>query len=296
MAEGRVIREDHLPEARQPTARWGARPSRCVVPAEASIPEGGAPARSPGPDASSRRLPLVLVVDEDRRTAEILGITLADEGMEVRTATSRDALRLARQLQPDVLLVDPASPRPDGLLLLESLRATIAAPIIVLSARGSVSDTVGGLRLGADDYLRKPFSVDELAARIRALLRRAAIRAAGEPTRRMRVDALEIDLERRLMLRDGHPVRLSRMEWLLLTRLAQTPGRIVLYEDLLDEIWGPAYRDDVQLLRVCVSRLRHKLGSNGRGDVPIRTYVGVGYSLELEAPTHPRRSRGRRRS
>jgi two-component system KDP operon response regulator KdpE len=86
------------------------------------------------------------------------------------------------------------------------------------------------------------------------------------------------------------------MEWLLLTRLAQTPGRIVLYEDLLDEIWGPAYRDDVQLLRVCVSRLRHKLGSGGRGDVPIRTYVGVGYSLELEPPTHPRRSRGRRRS
>jgi two-component system KDP operon response regulator KdpE len=265
-----------------------------VVPAEASIPEGGAPARSLGPDASSKRLPLVLVVDEDRRTAEILRITLADEGMEVRTASSREALKLARQLQPDVLLVDPASSAPDGLSLLESLRASIAAPIMVLSARGSVSDTVGGLQLGADDYLRKPFNVDELAARIRALLRRAAIRAAGEPTRRMQVDGLEIDLERRLMLRDGHPVRLSRMEWLLLTRLAQTPGRIVLYEDLLDEIWGPAYRDDVQLLRVCVSRLRHKLGSSGRGDVPIRTYVGVGYSLELEPPTHPRRSRGRR--
>lgn len=264
-----------------------------MLPAEASIPEGGAPARSLGPDASSRLLPLVLVVDEDRRTAEILSITLADEGMDVHTASTTDALRLARRLQPDVLLVDPASPGPDGLSLVESLRATVAAPIIVLSARGSVSDTVGGLRLGADDYLRKPFNVDELAARIRALLRRAAIRAAGEPTRRMRVDALEIDLERRLMLRDGHPVRLSRMEWLLLTRLAQTPGRIVLYEDLLDEIWGPAYRDDVQLLRVCVSRLRHKLGSNARGDVPIRTYVGVGYSLELEAPTHPRRSRRR---
>jgi two-component system, OmpR family, KDP operon response regulator KdpE len=227
------------------------------------------------------RPPLVLVVDDDPRVGEILRITLRDEGFEVRTAASPPEIeRLVDDLRPDAVVLDPAMQEMEGLAVLQRLRSRSQVPLLVLSKGPDVPQMVEALKAGADDYLQKPFSVDELAARVRAVIRRATPTGQRAMTR---IGDLELDLERRLVLKAGRPVVLSRMEWQLLLRLAQTPGRVVVYEDLLDALWGEAYRDDVQLLRVCVSRLREKLGSRGRRNFPIRTYVGIGYALVGEA-------------
>jgi two-component system KDP operon response regulator KdpE len=223
---------------------------------------------------------LVLVADDEPRITKLVALTLRDEGFRVVTANSgQEALRKAEELRPDLVLLDIVMPDLDGIEVMRQLREWRPVPVVLLTAKGSTADKARGLDLGADDYVAKPFHPDELAARVRAVLRRAA----GSPAAGVvRVGDIEIDLERRLVTRNGELVALSRTEWLLLQHLAANAGRVVLHTELLTKVWGPEYRDDLQYLRVWISRVRRKLGAPPGEPGPITTFQGIGYVLDVD--------------
>ncbi|MCS7275584.1 MAG: response regulator transcription factor [Dehalococcoidia bacterium] len=233
--------------------------------------------------------PLVLAVDDEPGILRLLKQELTEQGLRVITANNgEEALRLAEEQRPDLVLLDVMLPDMSGLEVIRRLRERSDAPIILLTARDTDSDKVRGLEMGADDYVVKPFSPDEVAARIRAVLRRTSgARLSGR--RLMLAGGLEIDMDRRLVLRQGEVVPLTRTEWLLLQQLAAHAGRVLTNSELLSKVWGPEYRDDVQYLRVWVSRLRRKLGDNPAEPSIIRTMPGIGYMLEAEFVAYDRR-------
>jgi two-component system KDP operon response regulator KdpE len=227
--------------------------------------------------------PLVLVADDEPRITKLVAVTLGDEGFRVVTASGgEDALRKAESVRPDIVLLDIVMPDLDGIEVMRQLREWRAVPVILLTAKGSTSDKARGLDLGADDYIAKPFHPDELAARVRSVLRRAAGVTPGGGI--VRFGDIEIDLERRFMTRAGELVRLSRTEWQLLQHLAVNAGKVVLHGELLTKVWGPEYRDDMQYLRVWISRVRRKLGAAPGEPGPITTFQGIGYVLNVDEP------------
>jgi two-component system KDP operon response regulator KdpE len=230
--------------------------------------------------------PLVLVADDEPRITKLVSVALSEEGFRVVTASGgNDAVAAAEQYHPDIILLDIVMPDLDGIEVMRELQQRLPVPVILLTARGSTADKAKGLDLGADDYIAKPFHPDELAARVRAVLRRAAGVAPQQGI--IRFDDIEIDLERRMVHKDGQLVHLSRTEWLLLQHLAANAGKVVVHSELLSKVWGPEYRDDVQYLRVWISRVRRKLGS-APGDMGrIKTFQGIGYLLDVEPPTEP---------
>ncbi len=223
---------------------------------------------------------LVLVADDEPRITKLVALTLHGEGFRVVTANSgEEALRRAEEVRPDLVLLDIVMPDLDGIEVMRQLREWRPVPVILLTAKGATADKARGLDLGADDYVAKPFHPDELAARVRAVLRRAAgSTGAGI----VRLGDIEIDLERRIVTRHGELVSLSRTEWLLLQHLAANAGRVVLHTELLTKVWGPEYRDDLQYLRVWISRVRRKLGAAPGEPGPITTFQGIGYVLDIE--------------
>lgn len=228
--------------------------------------------------------PLVLVADDETRITKLVAITLGDEGFRVVTASGgEEALRLAEEYRPDVVLLDIVMPDLDGIEVMRELRERRPVPVILLTAKGSTADKATGLDLGADDYVAKPFHPDELAARIRAVLRRATGSDHGAGI--LTFDDVEVDLERRIVTRDGELVQLSRTEWLLLQHLAVNAGKVVIHTELLSKVWGPEYRDDLQYLRVWISRVRRKLGAAPGEPGRIRTLQGIGYMLDVEPPS-----------
>ena len=225
--------------------------------------------------------PLVLAVDDETGILRLIKLELAEQGLRVVTASSgEEALRLAEEQRPDLVLLDIIMPEMTGLEVMRRLREQSNAPIILVTAKDSDSDKVRGLELGADDYIVKPFSPEELGARIRAVLRRST--GAQSAERVVRAANVEIDLDRRLVTRDGDPVTLTRTEWLLLQHLAANVGKVLMNAELLSKVWGPEYRDDVQYLRVWVSRLRAKLEPEPAEPVIIKTRQGIGYFLDGE--------------
>ena len=225
--------------------------------------------------------PLVLVADDEPRITRLVAMSLADDGFNVVSALGgEEALRKAEESKPDIVLLDIVMPDIDGFEVMRRLRETRPVPVILLTAKGSSADRARGLDLGADDYLAKPFHPDELAARVRAVLRRAAGVTSGAAT--VLVDDLAIDLQRRAVTRGGEAVSLSRTEWLLLQVLAINANHVVLHSELLTEVWGPEFRDDLQYLRVWVSRVRRKLGAAPGEAGPIATFQGIGYVLNAD--------------
>jgi two-component system KDP operon response regulator KdpE len=224
---------------------------------------------------------LVLVADDEPRITKLVSLALNAEGFRVVTASGgEEALQKAEEVRPDIVLLDIVMPGMDGIEVMRQLRERRPVPVILLTARGSTSDKAKGLDLGADDYVAKPFDLDELAARVRAVLRRASGVAPGGGV--VRFDDIEIDLERRMVIRGGELVQLSRTEWLLLQHLATNAGKVVLHTELLTKVWGPEYRDDLQYLRVWVSRVRRKLGSKPGEPGRIKTFQGIGYLLDVD--------------
>lgn len=231
--------------------------------------------------------PLVLVVDDETRITKLVALALGDDGFRVITAEGgREALEKAEEYRPDVVLLDIMMPDLDGIEVMRELRERRPVAVILLTAKDSTSDKAMGLDLGADDYLAKPFHPDELAARIRAVLRRTDGATSGaDASSMLAFDDVEIDLERRVVTRDGELVRFSRTEWLLLQHLAANAGKVVLHTELLTKVWGPEYRDDLQYLRVWVSRVRRKLGAEPGEPGRIKTLPGIGYLLDVEPAT-----------
>ncbi len=224
--------------------------------------------------------PLVLAVDDEAGILRLIKLELTTQGFRVVTASSGDeALRMAEEQRPDIALLDIVMPEMTGLEVMRRLRERSSIPVILLTAKGSESDKVRGLELGADDYLAKPFSPDELSARVRAVLRRSVGSSSAENI--VHVGSVEVDLNRRLVKRSGKIVTLTRTEWMLLQHLAANVGKIMLNAELLSKVWGPEYRDDLQYLRVWVSRLRRKLEDDPSKPKLIKTFQGIGYMLAV---------------
>jgi two-component system KDP operon response regulator KdpE len=224
--------------------------------------------------------PLVLAVDDESGILRLIKLELTTQVFRVVTAENgEEALRMAEEHRPDIALLDIVMPDITGLEVMRKLRERTNIPVILLTAKGSDADKVRGLEMGADDYLAKPFSPEELSARVRAVLRRAVGSSGLENV--VRVENVEIDLNRRLVKRDGELVTLTRTEWMLLQHLAANAGKVMLNAELLSKVWGPEYRDDLQYLRVWVSRLRRKLETDPSSPRLIKTFQGIGYMLDV---------------
>jgi len=228
--------------------------------------------------------PLVLAVDDEAGILRLIKLELSSQGFRVVVAEDgAEALRIAEQQRPDIVVLDIIMPRMSGLEVMRRLRERTSVPVILLSAKDHDEDKVRGLEMGADDYLAKPFNPEELSARVRAVLRRGFRPAAGGENV-VRASGVEIDLDRRLVKREGEAVSLTRTEWMLLQQLAANAGRVMLNTELLTKVWGPEYRDDLQYLRVWVSRLRSKLEADPANPTIIKTLQGIGYLLNAEEP------------
>ncbi len=222
----------------------------------------------------------VLVVDDEIEIRRALRTGLAGHGFDVETvATGEEALSGAAAWKPDVVLLDLGLPGIDGFTVLSRLREHTRAALIVLSVMADESDKVRALDLGADDYLVKPFGLDELLARIRAVVRRQAAVATGDAV--ITVGDLEIDLGRRLVTVAGREVHLTPTEYELLRYLALHAGKLVTHTILLREVWGAYAVGEAQNTRYVVAQIRRKLGDDPVRPRYIATEPGVGYRLRV---------------
>ncbi|HLM05418.1 MAG TPA: response regulator [Blastococcus sp.] len=221
----------------------------------------------------------VLVVDDDPALVRALTINLRARGYEVHAAdTGAGALRLAAAHRPDAVVLDLGLPDLDGNEVIAGLRGWTDVPILVLSAREQSREKVAALDAGADDYVVKPFGMDELLARLRAAIRRGSA-APAEPT--VVTETFTIDLGAgRVTAADGSDIRLTPTEWHLLEVLARNPGRVVDHARLLTEVWGPTYRDQTNYLRVYMATLRRKLEPDAAAPQHLLTESGRGYRFE----------------
>ncbi len=221
----------------------------------------------------------ILVVEDEPQIAGLVRDYLEHAGFAVLSASDGNgALALVRARRPDVIVLDLGLPGIDGLDVLRSIRRDSAVPILILTARSDETDRVTGLELGADDYVVKPFSPKELVARVRAVLRRVDARPLANE--RLVAGSLELDLARRRVLADGHPVDLTPTEFELLATLAREPGRVWTRSQLLDAVRGFSLETYERAIDGHIRNLRRKLEPAGPGTRFVRTVHGVGYALE----------------
>jgi two-component system, OmpR family, KDP operon response regulator KdpE len=219
----------------------------------------------------------ILVVDDDRQLLRALRINLSARGYDVMVAPDgTTALSTASRQPPDLVVLDLGLPDVDGVEVVEGLRGWSAVPVIVLSARDQEQSKVRALDAGADDYVTKPFGMDELLARVRAALRRSAP-VPQEPV--VNTEAFTIDLAARQVTRDGANVRLTPTEWHLLEVLVRNAGRLVPHRQLLQEVWGPKYESETNYLRVYLAQLRAKLEPDPARPRHLLTEPGMGYRV-----------------
>ncbi|MDP3879246.1 MAG: response regulator transcription factor [Dehalococcoidales bacterium] len=223
----------------------------------------------------------VLVVDDEPRILNFLEIRLKTSGYEVLTADSGlEALEQVQAQEPDLLVLDVVMPGIDGFETLKQIRALSSVPVIILSGREGNTDKIKGLDMGADDYLVKPFNPDELVARIEAVRRRLALDRDRTVIDFITLGNISVNLKNHLVVVDGKEIPLTRIEWLLLSELARNAGKLMMYEELLIKIWGPEYRDDVQILRTWISRIRRKIEPDPAQPAVIRTIPKTGYIID----------------
>ena len=220
----------------------------------------------------------ILMVEDEAGLRHAVRLYLEMEGYHVITAASgEEALEKTRQELPDAILLDVMLPGVDGFETLRRLRRFSAAPVLMLTAKGDESDVVKGLRLGADDYVRKPFGQAELVSRIQAVLRRTSATTAEEETAIEVDDYLTLDFVRHDVYAGGEKVQLRPTEYRLLYHLASNPGRVQTYEQLLSKVWGPEYRDEDNYVRLYVTYLRKKIEPEPAHPRYILTERGLGY-------------------
>jgi len=220
----------------------------------------------------------ILVVDDDPRIRKTLEINLRARGYDVDLAGSgEEALQLAARHHPDAVILDLGLPNIDGLDVVRGLRGWSAVPIVVLSGRGSEAVKVEALDLGADDYLTKPFGMDELFARLRAAVRRTVL---PEGRAVVTTPDFTIDFPARQARRNGSVVRLTPTQWHIVEVLVRNAGRMVTYEQLLREVWGPNYGKETNYLRVFMTQIRHKLEPEPPQPRYFITEPGIGFRFE----------------
>ena len=220
--------------------------------------------------------PRVLVIDDEPQIRRFLDSGLRAEGYEVLlAATGAEGLALAATQSPDLVILDLGLPDMEGHAVLAELRQWSQLPVLMLSVRNAESEKVSALDQGANDYMTKPFGIQELMARLRALLRNRP----GEPEHPPRYDDghLAVDLARREVSLDGAPLALTRKEYAVLALLLQHAGRVVTQQQLLREVWGPTHTSDSQYLRIVIGKLRQKLGDDPANPRWLKTEPGVGH-------------------
>jgi two-component system KDP operon response regulator KdpE len=223
----------------------------------------------------------VLVVEDEPQLARALTINLRARGYTVDAAhDGAAALRLAAEKRPDVILLDLGLPDMDGVEVIRGLRGWTRVPVIVLSARQTSDEKVEALDAGADDYVTKPFGMDELLARLRAAVRRGVPVGPDEGTAVIETRSFTVDLAAKKVSRGGADVRLTPTEWHLLEALVRNPGRLVGQKQLLQEVWGPAYGTESNYLRVYMAQLRRKLEADPARPRHFITEPGMGYRFE----------------
>lgn len=222
----------------------------------------------------------ILIVDDEPRYLRLMEANLVTEGYHVLKATNgQEAVEIVAEKHPDLVFLDIMMPVLDGFGACERIREFSNVPIIIVTARGSESDRVRGLDLGADDYIVKPFSATELLARARAVLRRAQASGSSFQQAIFHHGNLRIDFARAEVFKDDKIVFLSATEYRLLLQFAHNVGAVLTSEQLLTDVWGPEYRDDKEILWVSISRLRQKLEADPKNPVHIVTRSGLGYTM-----------------
>jgi two-component system KDP operon response regulator KdpE len=223
----------------------------------------------------------VLVVDDEPQIVRALVINLKARKYDVDAATDgATALQLAAAHHPDVVVLDLGLPDLDGVEVIKGLRGWTRVPIIVLSARHSSDEKVQALDAGADDYVTKPFGMDELLARLRAAVRRAEPNGGGEDDMIVETEGFTVDLAAKKVNRAGKDVRLTPTEWHLLEVLVRNTGRLISQKQLLQEVWGPSYGTETNYLRVYMAQLRRKLETDPSHPQHFITEPGMGYRFE----------------
>ncbi|OZM74093.1 DNA-binding response regulator [Amycolatopsis antarctica] len=236
----------------------------------------------PNTDPPGSEPATVLVVDDEPQIVRALRINLTARGYRVVTAhDGAAALKAVAECGPDVVVLDLGLPDMDGTEVLHGLRGWTTVPVIVLSARGDSADKVRTLDAGADDYVTKPFGMDELLARLRAAVRRSAAASAGDGEALVETESFTIDLVAKRVRRDGAEVHLTRTEWGVLELLVRNRGRLVSQKQLLHEVWGPSYDTESHYLRVYLAQLRRKLERHPSRPRHLLTEPGMGYRFEL---------------
>jgi DNA-binding response OmpR family regulator len=232
----------------------------------------------------------IVAADDDPQLLRLVTRNLEFEGYDVLPAS--DGVFALAQIEahsPDLVLLDVMMPRMDGFTVCQRVREFSSVPIIIVTARGQDQDKVRGLDLGADDYLTKPFSVDELLARVRAVLRRAQF-AASEQTHvlgtTVTIGDLVVDYGQHLVTMAGQEVPLTPIEYRILAYLAQNAGRVVTQDLLLEHVWGSEYLGESHMLQVNINRLRHKIEADPTHPRYILTKVGIGYLLAAQPEVH----------
>lgn len=230
------------------------------------------------PDSKSAN---ILIIDDEPQIRRFLGISLRAQGYAITEAGSGHAgLELLATNCADLVILDLGLPDLDGLDVLRELRAWSGVPVIVLSVRASEAEKVRALDAGANDYVTKPFGVQELSARMRALLR---LQTAEDMASVFDDGSLRIDLGKRMVTRNGEPVTLSRKEWAMLALLMKHSGRVITQPQILRELWGPTHQEDTHYLRILVAKLRTKLGDDAAAPRYIQTEAGVGLRFISDA-------------
>jgi two-component system KDP operon response regulator KdpE len=230
-----------------------------------------------------RPAPLILLIEDEPQMRRFLRTALdANDYRLVEAETAKEGLAHAASRNPDVILLDLGLPDRDGLEVTRELREWSGTPIIVLSARGREEDKVKALDLGADDYLTKPFGVDELLARIRVALRHAAMPPGAPPEPVFEVGELRVDLPARRVWRAGEEVHLTPTEYKLLTTLVRHAGKVLTHRQLLKDVWGATYANQSHYVRVYMAQLRQKIEADPARPRLLLTEPGVGYRLRAE--------------
>lgn len=222
----------------------------------------------------------VLVIEDEKQIRRFVRMAVEEEGCSVTEAESvREGLLEAGSRKPDLLILDLGLPDGNGIDLIKDLRGWSDVPVLILSARTQENDKIDALDAGADDYLTKPFSVGELRARVRALLRRRS-RSGEAASPIIEFGDVSVDLSRRVVTRHGEAVHLTPIEYRLLSTLLGHPGKVLTQRNLLREIWGPSYIESSHYLRVYVGHLRSKLEDDPTQPKHLLTETGVGYRFQ----------------
>jgi two-component system KDP operon response regulator KdpE len=220
--------------------------------------------------------PSIVIIEDEPQIRRFVRTALEAEGCAVAEAeTAERGLVEAGTRKPDLIILDLGLPDRDGVDVVRDIRTWSSVPVLILSARSSETDKVAALDAGADDYLTKPFSVAELLARVRALLRRARMTGGEGPL--VTFGEVTVDLARRQVSRNGVEVHLTPIEYKLLALLIANAGRVLTHRQLLREVWGPSHAEDTHYLRVYMTLLRRKLETDSARPCYIRTESGVGY-------------------